>query len=107
LTPPGEDIGTYLQSNSGAELDWLRTFWDLHTNGASPPTFTYIADTFMDGTAAWTKLNVYTMFDARADALGGTLNSTWDLHAKCDDDGDCDQDSNRVCYPVKANTSCP
>lgn len=96
-----------MQSSAGVELDWLRTFWDLHTNGASAPSFTYIVDDFLDGATAWTKQNAYTKLDERADALGGTLDDTWDYAAKCASDGTCLSQSNRICYPVQWHTECP
>lgn len=66
---------------NGVELDWLRAFWDVHTDGASPdPGFTDIVEWLdwastepgYDNDNAWEPTN-----DA-AFALGGELWSNWD-----------------------------
>lgn len=62
------------------ETDWSRVFWNLRApNGVGSPTILSWLDTANDSTA-WTDANVYSLLDARADAIGGTLNSRWDAN---------------------------
>ena len=61
----------------GTELDWLRQYWDVHTNGATPPTFTAMCD-WLDTATAWTRSSAYQQLDAEANDVGGALNTNWD-----------------------------
>ena len=74
----------YLNTNCGGtaqhgvELDWLRQFWDVHTNGNAPdPTFTAMIN-WLDDAPNWTRSNVYSKLDQQADVVGGDLNTNWD-----------------------------
>jgi hypothetical protein len=61
----------------GVELDWLRAFWDVHTNGSTPPSFTGVAN-WLDNAGSWSRSNVYSVLDAEADDVGGSLETNWD-----------------------------
>lgn len=64
----------------GVELDWLRAFWDVHTNGSAPdPSFFDIMD-WLDGAAAegnWTKDTAYVEIDEEANELNDELETNW------------------------------
>ncbi|MCA9710152.1 MAG: hypothetical protein KDK70_30210 [Myxococcales bacterium] len=60
----------------GVELDWLRQFWDVHTEGSDPSMNQMLA--WMDGATAWGTTNGYDRLDAAANAYGGAINSNWD-----------------------------
>jgi hypothetical protein len=67
-------------NNHGTELDWLRTFWDVHTRGAAPdPSFTSIVS-WLDTADAWSETTAYDELDEEADDLGdeNELNTNWD-----------------------------
>jgi len=64
----------------GNETDWSRVFWNMRApNGVGSPTILSWIDTANDSTP-WTNANVYSLLDARADAIGGTLNSRFDAN---------------------------
>lgn len=65
---------------NGNETDWSRVFWNMRApNGVGSPTILSWIDTANDSTA-WTNANVYSLLDARADVIGGTLNSRFDAN---------------------------
>jgi hypothetical protein len=61
----------------GVELDWLRAFWDVHTDGVPPPTFTAMLDWF-GGATPWSRSTAYTEIDEEADVVLGQINAVWD-----------------------------
>lgn len=64
----------------GSEVDWMRTFWDIHTAShltSSPPSFNTIANWLRDSTP-WSDTNVYQKLDQQANIVGGTLDTQWD-----------------------------
>jgi hypothetical protein len=62
------------------ETDWSRVFWNMRApNGVGSPTILSWINTANDSTA-WTNANVYALLDARANAIGGTLNSRFDAN---------------------------
>lgn len=62
------------------ETDWSRVFWNLRApNGVGSETILSWINTANDSTA-WTDANVYSLLDANADVIGGTLNSRWDAN---------------------------
>jgi hypothetical protein len=69
----------------GNETDWMRTFWDLHTDAANEvqPTMNQILRWMEDANdhgTAWTRTNSFTLLDAEADRKGGQLNIHWDIN---------------------------
>jgi hypothetical protein len=64
----------------GVEWDWTRQFWDMHTNGTSHPSMNtmlgWIAQA--NNSTSWTKYNYYSLLDAAANNVGGSLNTLWD-----------------------------
>jgi hypothetical protein len=63
----------------GVEVDWLRTFWTVHTRGTSPPTFTSMRQWLSGAYAFGTFGSPYQRIDYEANQEGGTLNSNWDF----------------------------
>ncbi len=66
-------------ANRGAEVDWMRTFWDMHTNGTSPPSFTTMMNWIHDAYVtdySWD--NAFTELDYEANQLSGQINTSWD-----------------------------
>lgn len=65
----------------GNEVDWAKTFWDVHTDSTSHPSMytiiAWIEDA--DDTTAWTSTNGYDLLEARANVLGGNVNTRWDV----------------------------
>ena len=94
-----------LQSGAGTELDWLRTFWDVHTNGSTPPSLDYILSSFIGGATPWDDDEAFTNLDSRANQLNGSLNTNWDVAAK-NYNAQTNAYSNRICYPTGTG-SCP
>lgn len=66
-------------AGKATELDYTRVFWNVHTDGATPPTFTNVALWIRDSGPV-TDTNVYTQLDARANIVGGSLNTNWDAN---------------------------
>ena len=67
-------------TDKGVEIDWLRQFWDVRTNGGGI-SMTVMADWLISGWSqvpfgAW--VDPYAQLDASANSEGGTLNSNWD-----------------------------
>lgn len=62
----------------GTELDWLRVLWNLHTDGASPPSYTTIVRWIRDCVTQLDDALAFSQLDACADFQGGTLNTNWD-----------------------------
>jgi hypothetical protein len=68
-------------SGKGVDVDWLRTFWDVHTNGTGQAvTIPTMVDWMYDATA-WGNTSGYSELDAQANVVGGTLNSNWNSAA--------------------------
>ncbi|OGQ21236.1 MAG: hypothetical protein A2138_27695 [Deltaproteobacteria bacterium RBG_16_71_12] len=61
------------------EVDWTRVFWGIHTDGASPPSFTTIAQWLRDCGVVGVDTAYYDL-DMCAYGVGGTLNSNWDAN---------------------------
>ncbi|OGQ09697.1 MAG: hypothetical protein A2138_09565 [Deltaproteobacteria bacterium RBG_16_71_12] len=65
----------------GTELDWTRVLWNVHTDGASPPSYTTMVRWIRDCPEEGGQLNdPFAFFDLDdcADTEGGTLNTNWD-----------------------------
>ncbi|MEE9382631.1 MAG: hypothetical protein V3V08_04375 [Nannocystaceae bacterium] len=77
----------------GVELDWLRAYWDVHTNGGGHVGHAAIHSWLDD--AVWEKCNVYSVLSDSADSLGGTLDDNWD-HA--DGYNGIDWTATNACY---------
>ncbi|MBI1944240.1 MAG: hypothetical protein HYS27_01020 [Deltaproteobacteria bacterium] len=67
-------------NDHGVEVDWLRTFWDVHTNGSSPPTFNDMMN-WMQSAFFINLTPPFDELDGEANAVGGTLNQNWDAAA--------------------------
>jgi len=62
----------------GAEVDWIRIFWDVHTAGAAPdPTFTSVLD-WLDFAGDFTAQSVYGALNASAATFNDDLEANWD-----------------------------
>lgn len=70
--------GSSTWDGRGTELDWLRQFWDVHTNASSPPSFTAIVN-WIDDAEDWGDETAYDELDTEANTVGGTLDSNWDV----------------------------
>ena len=58
---------------TGVELDWMRFFWDFHTNPGYPkPTFTDILD-LIDDADDWTKTTAFDKLDGEAQTFRSTV----------------------------------
>ncbi len=60
----------------GVELDWLRAFWDVHSNGADAPEFAAIMD-WLDRADDWGASDVVDKLDDAANSVGGRLKTNW------------------------------
>lgn len=62
----------------GVELDWLRVFWDVHTDtmAGTRPSFTAMVN-WMLKAGAWTRSTAYDVLDARAQSEANDLRSNW------------------------------
>lgn len=60
----------------GVELDWLRQFWDVHTEGGQP-SMNAMLD-WMSSAVAWGTTNGYSRLNTAANAVGGSINANWD-----------------------------
>jgi len=61
----------------GVELDWWRAFWDVRTQG-TPNLVSYSEMTsWLSGAGAWNNTNVYSILDAEANSVGGSLDAAW------------------------------
>lgn len=68
-----------VSAGRGTEGDWLRQFWDVHTNGgSSAPTFTEVIN-WIAGADAWTGTTAYQELDEEANQVGGQINANWDF----------------------------
>ena len=67
-------------NRQGTEVDWLRVFWGVHTDGAAPPSFTTIARWIRDcGTLG--DVSAYQDLDECADARpGDSLEVNWNAN---------------------------
>lgn len=74
----GSVCGSWLQANHGTELDWLRTFWDMHTR-ANGPSFTSIVR-WIDSAEPWQAHQCSSKLDDEAGDLGGQLGAAWDVY---------------------------
>ena len=69
-------IGFDIFGGSGVELDWLRAFWDVHTNGSNPPHMNTILDWLESADEpSWT--SAYDDLDEAADDYGGVIRTNW------------------------------
>jgi hypothetical protein len=62
----------------GNETDWLRTLWDMRTDGVTMSSMLDWIDTANDAGTSWSDINVYRLLNIRANAIGGSLDSNWD-----------------------------
>ncbi len=60
----------------GVELDWMRQFWDVHTDSSSHPSFTEIVN-WLDSAPEPGVDNAYQVLHSAASAWGGSLWSRW------------------------------
>ena len=60
----------------GVELDWLRAFWDVHTNGSNPPHMNTVLD-WIDSADEPNNGTAYDELDEAADAYGGVILTNW------------------------------
>ena len=68
-------------ADRSVEADWLRTLWDLHTSGTTPPTFTEIVGLLNGAFAiALPGYSVYQEVSDEAAVRGGSV-AGFDLHA--------------------------
>jgi hypothetical protein len=65
-------------TNRGVELDWLRQFWDVLTDGSGVTLLQFLnwISNAHHSTLGW--YHPYGQLDSSANAIGGTLNSNWD-----------------------------
>jgi hypothetical protein len=63
-------------NDRGTEVDWMRTFWDMHT-ASSPVSFNAIMDLLRVAGAVWLGVE-HDKIDDAADAIGGNTNTQWD-----------------------------
>lgn len=67
-------------STKGVELDWLRAFWDVHTDNSAPdPSFFDIMDWLQlaSDSYLWTSSTAFTALDDAANDLDDELESNW------------------------------
>lgn len=66
----------------GVELDWMRTFWGVHTSGSTPPSYNAML-LWMKNAADWSSGSptVFEALDDRAELQGGALNGNWEAAA--------------------------
>lgn len=64
----------------GAEIDWTRALWNVHTDGSTPPSFTSIARWIRDCDPIGLE-NAFTRLDECANSRGASdpLNLNWDV----------------------------
>lgn len=72
ILPPWLDIF----GGHGVELDWLRAFWDVHTNGSNPPHMNTVLD-WIDSADEPSNGTAYDELDDAADAYGGVILTNW------------------------------
>lgn len=56
----------------------MEPVWNLHTDGASPPSYTTIVRWIRDCVTQLDDALAFSQLDACADFEGGTLNTNWD-----------------------------
>ncbi len=62
----------------GVELDWLRMWWDFHTDSGTKPTFTQIAD-LCAAADDWGPETAFDVFDAAVSTfMSGAFEGRWD-----------------------------
>jgi hypothetical protein len=61
----------------GSEVDWLRTFWTVHTRGSSPPSFTRMREWMSASFAFLTSGTPYVRIDYEANKEAGSLKDNW------------------------------
>jgi hypothetical protein len=64
----------------GVMIDWVRTFWNIHTAGSTPSSFTTILDDLLDDVSdePWGNECGYDYIDAHAQTLNNQLETNWD-----------------------------
>lgn len=68
-------------ADAGVELDWLRAFWDVHTDSISPavdPTFTEIVDWLAD-VGSFPTEDAFSEVDAAADLRNDESDTNWNV----------------------------
>lgn len=68
-------------TGKGVELDWLRTFWDLHTN-PNPEISLATMLAWLDVYGAWDENSAYAALDSAANSMGTVFEANWNT-AKC------------------------
>ncbi|OGQ24018.1 MAG: hypothetical protein A2138_25330 [Deltaproteobacteria bacterium RBG_16_71_12] len=66
-------------ANVSTEIDWTRVFWGVHTDGASPPSFTAIVG-WLDRCGRPGVATAYFDLDICANSEGGSLNANWNAN---------------------------
>lgn len=61
----------------GVEVDWLRVLWHVRTAATKPTTNDVIG---WINTTGYTTSNAYSKLDARANTVGGNINTNWDAN---------------------------
>jgi hypothetical protein len=62
---------------AGVELDWLRQFWDVHTNGGSTNMLPFMQ--WIRASGGWTKTSAYDELNTAAQAHGGDIKANWNV----------------------------
>ena len=62
---------------AGVELDWLRQFWDVHTNGGSTNMLPFMQ--WIRASGGWTKTSAYDELNTSAQAHGGDIKANWNV----------------------------
>lgn len=92
-----DDQGADDWEGLGNETDWHRTFWDMHSPNGNPSVnqmLTWMKDA--NNSTAWAKDNVYSLLDAEANDIGGTLNNRWNSASA----GGTGTDNNGIDHPL-------
>jgi hypothetical protein len=68
----------------GTEVDWVRVYWNVHTEGgAARPDFWDMMH-WMDVADDWSAFNTYTKLDEAADVIQGQIRSNWNAAVNAD-----------------------
>lgn len=62
----------------GTELDWLRVLWNIHTDGASPPSYTTIVRWIRD-CGSLGNSTAFSQLDTCANSLNNSLETNWNI----------------------------
>jgi hypothetical protein len=71
--------GSGSEEGLGVELDWMRAFWDVHTDSVAPavdPTFSEMVAWLVDA-GSWTHDDVYEPINTAANARGHEIETNW------------------------------